>query len=92
MISAVSSGRYCSIVVITESRRLSPSLFLGADYAPLARHITRETGLRYVLEMAEAAEVGDRTFLGALKARLKAWSMGRRDSVIGDTPAGRDPV
>jgi hypothetical protein len=65
---------------------------LKADYAPLARHITRETGLRYVLEMAEAAEVGDRTFLGALKARLKAWSMGRRDSVIGDTPAGRDPV
>jgi hypothetical protein len=79
----------------TAALSLSPLrllVFLEADYAPLARHITRETGLRYVLEMAEAAEVGDRTFLGALKARLKAWSMGRRDSVIGDTPAGRDPV
>jgi hypothetical protein len=77
------------------SRLLSPwaqGSSSEADYAPLARRITRETGLRYVHEMAEAAEVGDRPFLGALRARLKAWSMGRRDSVIGDTPAGCDPV
>ena len=48
--------------------------------------------VRRSIKRKTAASVDrDRSTIGAVRARLEAWSMGCSDSVIGDIPGG-DPV
>ena len=54
---------------------------------PLARHVVKETVLMYKKECRKEPKTETVHALVPLRARLEAWSMGCRDSDIGDKPA-----